>query len=184
MTPLDRYLRWWRVGEALRQRPAGLRRVLDIGCGDGYLLRRLDGAAAQRDGIDPRADAETAPGWRLRKGRFPRDLGARGLTGPYDAIFATAVVEHLDAASLRAAARRMPGLLAPGGRLIITVPHPWVDRILDLLLALGLAHGSAVEEHHGFDPGELPSIFSGLRLRTHRRFQFGLNNVFVFERPR
>jgi hypothetical protein len=60
-----------------------------------------------------------------------------------------------------------------------------VDRLLDILLHLRLAHGMAVEEHHGFNPRSVPEIFGSrgeLLLIRHRKFQLGLNNLFVFEK--
>jgi SAM-dependent methyltransferase len=182
MRLLDRYLRARRIAMAAPYLPIGARRVLDIGCDDGFLLRRLPPGPRALQGIDPRLAADGGEGLTLGKGCFPQDLGRLGLAGPYDAVFALAVFEHFDEGGLRQAADAVPGLLSPGGRLIITVPHPWVDAILDVLIALRLLDGTAAEEHHGFDPRALPSLFPGLTLAAHRRFQLGLNNLYVFEK--
>jgi SAM-dependent methyltransferase len=182
MKALDRFLRAWRSRVALAAAPAGMGAVLDVGCGDGYLLGKL--AASRRDGLDPTLAAERREaGLRLAAGYFPADLEKLGFSGPYDAIFSLAVFEHLGEAELAAARAALPALLRPGGRLIVTVPHPFVDRILDFLLALRLIDGQAVHEHHGFEPADLGALASE-RLRLVRRsaFQFGLNNLFVFER--
>ena len=116
-------------------------------------------------------------------GYFPRDLRRLGFDGPYDAIFALAVFEHLSDDDLRDANETLARVLKPGGRLILTVPHPFVDRILGVLMALRLIDGQAVEEHHGFQPKDLLAL-AGDQVRLVRRstFQFGLNNLFVFER--
>lgn len=183
MKSLDRLLRAWRTRVALRAAPAQMDSVLDIGCGDdGFLLRRLN--AARRDGLDPALATEHRDsGLHLAKGFFPADLERLDMQGPYHAIFSLAVFEHLnedDFSSVRAA---LPKLLFPGGRLIISVPHPFVDRILDILMFLRLIDGQAVEEHHGFDPGHLVELGSErLRLISRTTFQLGLNNLFVFER--
>ncbi len=106
-----------------------------------------------------------------------------GQTGPYDAIFSLAVFEHLPESAILQAREALPGLLNPGGRLIVTVPHPFVDMILDVLMAMRLIDGQAVEEHHGFDPDEMSRLASEqVRLVSRSTFQLGLNNLFVFER--
>ena len=180
---LDRFLRAWRTRVALDAAPPTMQSALDIGCGDGYLLRGLQ--IPVRDGIDPTLASDCAEEHlRLYRGSFPTDLGRLTLSGPYDAIFSLAVFEHLAEADLLLARAAMPNLLRPGGRLIVTVPHPLVDRILDGLLFLRLIDGQAVHEHHGFDPERLAELASDrLRLILRSRFQLGLNNLFVFERP-
>ena len=56
-------------------------------------------------------------------------------------------------------------------------------KIMDVLIFFHLMEGRALNEHHGFDPEALHGYFSdSLRLVKRKRFQFGLNNVFVLER--
>ena len=182
MKSLDRLLRAWRTRVALREMPTVADSVLDIGCGDGYLLRLID--ARHREGIDPTLPRNVEEkGVRLCSGHFPGDLARLALAGPYDAIFSLAVFEHLGSQELDEACAVLPNLLKPGGRLILTIPHPFVDRILELLLLLRLIDGQAIEEHHGFHPDHLLDLTSDrLRLLSRSSFQLGLNNLFVFER--
>lgn len=183
MKSLDRWLRAWRTRVAFKAVPEGMSSVLDIGCGDdGYLLRRLD--VARRDGLDPALENEIREsGLHLAKGFFPDDLRRFDMNGPYHAIFSLAVFEHLDEKALLSARSAVPELLYPGGRLIVSVPHPIVDRILDVLMFLHLIDGQAVDEHHGFAPEHLVELASErLRLVARKTFQLGLNNLFVFER--
>ena len=59
-----------------------------------------------------------------------------------------------------------------------------MDPILDVLIRLRLAHGMDLEAHHGFEPRATPAIFEphGFQLERARRFQLGLNTLFVFRR--
>ena len=184
MKLLDKFIRFWRVSEALKHSPESMKNVFDIGCDDGYLLNKLRGVTLRQDGIDPRLEiASSTENSELRKGLFPAAVQEYQMQGAYDAIFALAVFEHFSEADIQQSAAVISRMLSPSGRLIITVPHPFVDKILDVLMLLRLIEGQAVEEHHGFDPDALLGYFSAsLRLVTHQRFQFGLNNVFVFER--
>jgi hypothetical protein len=47
-----------------------------------------------------------------------------------------------------------------------------------------LVDGMAFEEHYGFDVRTTPAVFTphGFALIVRRRFQLGLNNLFVFRR--
>ena len=182
MKPIDRFLRSWRTRVALAAAPATMHAALDIGCGDAYLLSRV--RAAQRTGIDPTiANIRIEAGIRLAPGRFPNDLSVLTPDDRYDAIFALAVFEHLTDGDFALVRERLPDLLRKHGRLIVTVPHPLVDAILDLLMRCRLIDGQSVHEHHGFEPVRMLELRSDrLRMMYRRRFQFGLNNLFVFEK--
>lgn len=184
MKVLDKVIRYWRVKVALRYRPNIFKSVLDIGCDDGYLLKHLDGNINRKEGIDPILDdTSTVSDIKLWNGYFPQVIERHQIKGPYDAIFSLAVFEHFSENDLASSAVVINNLLSPTGRLIVTVPHPFVDKILDFLISFKLIDGQAVDEHHGFEPDELKKLFSEyLNLIEHKKFQFGLNNVFVFMR--
>jgi len=180
MKPLDRLLQRWRIAVAAPWVRSGSR-VLDIGSADGALFDQLRRRGATGIGIDPNSSLiPRADGVRLIRGLFPADAP----DGPFDAITMLAVLEHLPAASHAAVVGATARLLRDGGRLIVTVPEPAVDRIVHLLQRLRLAEGMSLEEHHGFSTAQTRTMFEpvGFVLLKHRRFQLGLNNLFVFER--
>ncbi|HEY0297166.1 MAG TPA: methyltransferase domain-containing protein [Bordetella sp.] len=184
MKALDKLLRRWRSDIALRAAPKKLSHVFDIGCDDGYLLKRVANRSAILDGCDPRLAAQPmTAGSVLLQGCFPSAWEEAGLHRKYDVVFALAVLEHFSEQDLIGAARAIAQMLADTGRLVVTVPAPIVDKILDVLMFLKLIEGQAVEEHHGFDPASLVQIFSDhLNLVSHKTFQLGLNHVFVFKK--
>ena len=184
MKLIDRALRRWRINEALKVAPKEINRVFDIGCDDGYLLNRVDDGRILLDGCDPRlAKASISPKSQLLNGFFPSVLKHNEHRGPYNVIFALAVFEHFTEEDLIESSHRIAQMLTDDGRLIVTVPHPFVDKILDILLFLKLIDGQALEEHHGFDPESLVKILSQhLHLVSRDTFQLGLNNIFVFSR--
>jgi 2-polyprenyl-3-methyl-5-hydroxy-6-metoxy-1,4-benzoquinol methylase len=181
---IDKALRRWRVGVALRAKPKWVKSVFDIGCDDGYLLRKIEGDDLRLDGCDPRLSINiVSSNSRLLQGFFPLVLDQSEERGKYDAIFALSVFEHFTENDLIRSSQKISDLLSDKGRLIVTVPHPFVDKILDALMLLKLIDGQAIEEHHGFDPESLISILSShLQLKFRKKFQFGLNNLFVFEK--
>ena len=189
MTPLDRLLQRLRVRVALPHIPAGSR-VLDVGCADGHLFRTAGARIREGVGIDPDARPdELLPGgrrpsdrvatYRIVRGVFPRDLSD---PGPFDVIAMLAVFEHFSETDRPGVVEACRRLLRPGGRVVITVPAPVVDRIVEVLRALHLAHGMDIEAHHGYRPEDTPRHFVGFRVLRHEPFELGLNHLYVLER--
>jgi SAM-dependent methyltransferase len=179
-TWLDRFLQRYRIRMAVRELP-NVTRLLDIGTHDGALFR-LTGAAGL--GIDPELiDVPPLPGVTMVHGLFPDDVPPLP-DEPFDAAVALAVFEHIPEDELSTWAKALAELLEPGGRLVITVPAPTVDQMLHVLIRLRLIAGIEAHQHHGFQPADLETIFSAPRWRRHkhRRFQLGLNHLYVFER--
>jgi len=144
----ERHAAWWREGytegadaeyeeqilplaeAALR----GARRVLDVGCGEGQLARRIAGLGTQVVGLDPtRAQIEAA----MHRGgaAFVR---ARGELlplsgGAFDAVVLCVALEHID--PFEPAIDEVARVLVPGGRFVLFLAHPllqapgsgWVD---------------------------------------------------------
>lgn len=182
MTALDRLIRRWRESK-VRPYLSAAARVLDVGCGDGSLFRRHRGGFATGLGIDPALEHDVEePTYRLMAGSFPERLSP-GET--FDVITLLAVLEHIPESVQPRFARQIAERLARGGFLVVTVPSPRVDTILEWLRAVRLIDGMALEQHYGFPARRTAEIFAaaGLRLVRWKRFQLGLNNLFVFQKP-
>ncbi len=178
---LDRQFRDIRIAKARRFiRPGD--RLLDLGCFDPTLLSQVEYMVKRAAGIDPLAQPRKVGKVEIFRGTIPGTHPFHA--GEFDCITMLAVLEHIqDKDSLAAESFR---LLAPGGRVVITVPHPFVDTILAALHKVKLIEGMSLEEHHGFDVRQTPKIFTsaGLRLSREESFELGLNKLFVFEKPR
>ncbi len=183
MKPLDRFLQKWRIAMARPYVPQNAL-VLDVGTSCGVLFTLLQDTIQGGIGIDPDvcvSENHAHDRVRLIRGTFPANLPP---CGPFDAVTLLAVVEHIPAGELRQWPAFLAGLLRPGGRIIITVPSPWVDTILAVLKFLRVIDAMALEEHHGFQTRDVMELFGGppFRLLVKRKFQLGLNNLFVFEK--
>lgn len=178
---LDRFLESLRFTKAKPHIPREAR-LLDIGAGDGAFLSSLNGYIQSGVGIDPilTHDMELWETCHLVPGRFPQDFG--GCEPLFDVITLLAVIEHIPTAELTTLAEACWKMLVPKGRVIITVPHPCVDNILNILKTLRIIEGLSIEEHHGFNPEELPYIFNRWTLLKKERFELGCNYLFIFEK--
>lgn len=96
-------------------------KVLEIGCGDGWVARYLAGR-----GVSNFVDIDSTPAASIM-GDI-RDWRALGLEPEsFDAIVAFEVLEHVDCMNDCFA------LLKPGGKLLVTSPYPPADWILKKL---------------------------------------------------
>lgn len=117
---------WWRAREEMiagvlnRLQPdARWGSVLDVGCGDGLFFDRLS-SMGEVEGVEPDAALVSEDGpWRSRIHVRPFDRGFRP-GRRYGLILMLDVLEHMD--DPVAALRHARELLAPGGRLVVTVP--------------------------------------------------------------
>jgi SAM-dependent methyltransferase len=118
----------------------GVRRVLDVGCGEGQIARLAVGLGAAAVGVDPTSaqigEARNRGGGptyaRAAAGHLPfRSAG-------FDAVVACLVFEHI--ADVDAAIAEVARVLTPGGRFLFFLNHPllqtpdsgWIDdQILD-----------------------------------------------------
>lgn len=157
-------------------------RVLDIGSGDGALFRKLGEKLGSGLGVEPTLKADLDLGRsQLKAGLFPDAVPPD--IEPFDVITMLAVLDHFPEEAYANLGANCARFLNPNGRLVITVPSPLVDRILAVLKGLRLVDGMSLGEHHGYYTERTRTVFAPhFRLVRHRRFQLGLNNLFVFEK--
>lgn len=168
MAEIDRD-HWWFVArrkivtaliEKHRPKPEPLK-ILEVGCGTGSNIAMLQGFGTV-DAVEPddgaRALAEARSGIAIKGGYLPDGVALPD--GHYDLIVLLDVLEHIpeDLPALSALRRK----LAPGGRLLVTVPAmPW----------LWSAHDAAHHHQRRYTAKTLTDVFTraGFRLR-HRTY--------------
>ncbi|MGE8062166.1 class I SAM-dependent methyltransferase [Pseudomonas sp. NPDC089547] len=102
-------------------------RVLDLGCGEGWLLRALDDRGIEAVGVDGDrmlVDAARAAGSaEVHLASYAQLADAQVYVGKgYDLVCANFALLHQEIIPLLAA---MNDLLVPGGALVIQTLHPW-----------------------------------------------------------
>jgi 2-polyprenyl-3-methyl-5-hydroxy-6-metoxy-1,4-benzoquinol methylase len=159
--------------------PAYLRgRVLDYGCGDGQLAATCQPKAYVGVDVNLRAldQARAAhPGFRF----------ATSVSGQerFDTVAAFAFIEHVPDPGAWLA--RFASLLAPGGRIVLTTPHPSMAWAHTLGARTRLFSWDAHQEHQELlDRKRLHELASdaGLLVEAYRRFLLGANQLLVLRR--
>jgi SAM-dependent methyltransferase len=98
-------------------------RVLEVGAGLGHFLDKIMDRHVPRSGIAALEFSTTGIETLRRKGylALQEDIRTADVEPGFDAIFLFQVVEHMD--GLDELFRRLSDLLAPRGRVFISVPH-------------------------------------------------------------
>ncbi|HEX8804754.1 MAG TPA: bifunctional glycosyltransferase/class I SAM-dependent methyltransferase [Acidimicrobiales bacterium] len=145
-----------RIVEWLRDRPPA--RVLDLGCGDGFVAQELRQVGHHVVGVDVSA----AEGVKDKVDRFVQaDLDA-GLPpeveGPFDVAVAADVLEHVRRPEQLL--EELRGVLAPGGVLVASIPNfaHWYPRLRVLSGRFDYDRRGILDQTH-------------LRFFTHRSFE-------------
>ena len=136
------------------------RRLLDVGCGFGSFVAAMRERGWGAEGVDP---SPTVVAAAARKG-LPVRLGAleelQGECGIFDAVTMFYVLEHLP--DPMKALRKASDLLAPGGTLLIRVPH--TTPIVRLLAPVGLGRTLYDPPFHLYDFS--PAVLREMLRRT------------------
>lgn len=184
MKAIDKYLqiaRFNMVKEFLPEKT----RLLDIGCNNLELFNHFKYKGITGTGIDPDLDVEPH--------QIPNNVNGIKSTFPtpelkneiFDLITALAVFEHIPECDHSGFAMACFNHLKPGGKIILTIPNPLVDPIIHLMQLTGLIDKSLnAYQHYGYKPSHTVPVFvnAGFRVILYQRFQFGLNNLFIFEK--
>lgn len=124
-------------------------RILDVGCGNGRLLKAFAGKAISYIGTDLSASLIG-----LAKKNYGQSAGGsdckfyvgdilnldRDVAGQFEWIFSIAVIHHLPSPELRIKAlKNLQSKLVPGGRIVISVWRPWGNKkmVRELLRTIG-----------------------------------------------
>jgi 2-polyprenyl-3-methyl-5-hydroxy-6-metoxy-1,4-benzoquinol methylase len=108
-------------------------RILDAGCGHGYLSRMLAASGAQVTGVEPARvlydyAAQQEAGEPLGVRYVRADLcQLPGLGEPFDAVVANMVL--LDIPDWKGAMRACVDALAPGGLFVFSIIHPCFEQL-------------------------------------------------------
>lgn len=161
--PITRWLRAINVEKYIDRNNGANQRLLDIGCGDGYFLKRSN--CEERIGLDKRLGDEVTDALDFPDNHF-------------DYVTMLAVIEHIkDPLVLMKEVHRV---LKPGGHFIMTTPKEAAEFLIHLYVR-------DIEEEHEiyFDHASMKEMVDGIfEVTNYSTFIIGLNQVFCLEKPR
>jgi len=140
---------------------AGGKRLLDIGCGDGYFIKRLK--IKERYGLDKLLGDEVTD-----KLNFPNAF--------FDYVTMLAVIEHIEEPSLLF--REIHRVLKPNGKFIFTTPKKQAEFLFRL-------YAKDIDEEHEsyFDLEKVKKLAENMfEIEDYKTFIFGLNQVFCLQK--
>ena len=168
--------------------------LLDIGCGTGELAHDVD--PTRYLGIDQDEESIAIARKKFPMHRFLTlaefsnlnalsiqvSTGSNAKVKDFDQVIGLAIIEHVDDPQQWLAWLRT--LLKPGGRIILTTPHPSMRRLHEFGARIGLFSREGAKEHRELiDRHRMTELAkaTGFRIRDFRPFLFGCNQLFTLE---
>ena len=182
---VDRILRLWREGEAMRMLGVDKRQTwVDVGCGrQAHLGWRIRRAVGKYVGVDMEVGDGKMGNVELVRAdvhKFAHRIGQ-----PADVVVGLAIIEHLDYPEKFLGA--VSKVLKSGGRIVLTTPAPWSDGILKLMVLVGLIDGKEITDHKTyFTLRGLKDLLerSGFEVERQKMFGFRMNGLTVAKKAK
>ena len=155
-------------------------RVLDIGCGSTpYFLTNTK--FVQKYGLDPSLKKMEGFGnLKLQRFDVEKNLKLPFKENFFEVVTLLAVIEHIEPDRIKCLLKEIRRVMKPRGRLILTTPTPFANKLLRIMSVLKLTSTKEVEEHKLIFSRELLSEYlnsSGFHKKNVRTgyFEFFLN---------
>ena len=181
---LESWLARQRARQANRLIPARLREgsILDIGCGTHptFLAATQFRQKFSLDQLAMAAETATRLGIRHETRNLAADPRLPFADGTFSAVTLLAVIEHLELAVACQVLREAHRVLASGGRVIVTTPAAWADRLLSFLAKLRIVSPEEIHEHaFAYRPATLGCILGQAGFHPEKlrcgSFELGMN---------
>lgn len=162
-------------------KPFLIGKVLDVGCGNGALAKEVSEdryLGVDTDPVSIKIALSENPLHRFQK-TLPGDHHT------FDTVIALAVIEHVKSPSeflIECSKYLKPGKSA---RIVITTPHPSIEKLHYFGSRIGLFSRHANEEHEellNYQTLVSAGNCAGLSVSFYKRFLFGGNQIAVFSR--
>ena len=182
---VDRILRLWREGEAMRMLGVDKRQTwVDVGCRrQAHLGWRIRRAVGKYVGVD--MDVVDGKMGNVELVRADVHKFAHRIGQPADVVVGLAIIEHLDYPEKFLG--EVSKVLKSGGRIVLTTPAPWSDGILKLMVLLGLIDGKEITDHKTyFTLRGLKDLLerSGFEVERQKMFGFRMNGLTVAKKAK
>lgn len=183
---LEKLLRRFRLSRVLPHIQQG-DVLLDVGCGwEAKALRELAPRLSKGIGIDFKVEPHAVPSHiKLVATRFEADRWPVA-DAECDKVIMLAVLEHIEPSLVGATLKNIRRALKPGGKLILTVPTPPAQPVLEFLsYKLGVINENEIRDHKlYYDRPLLEKTLAnnGFRVELYKTFQLGMNSFCVAAR--
>lgn len=139
------YLEKMREVKSFLDRQSRKRKIIDLGCGEGVLVKEYCRKGFDITGLDLNFKSKYVKKGSLLNPKLPKNY--------YDIILCLDVIEHLHFHEQKLAVDNMARMLKPGGKLFITIPNlaHFASRFTFLFLGK-LIRTSKIERHPGDRP--------------------------------